>query len=442
MDNLKRKNQISDSDLQLFREQEINKILIKAEESKPTKFKLNLKVVMTFSVLLIALVSLSFILFKTPDNELKNFNVQSFSNNSYLLEADNEEFNLQFYYFANVVKHGVRTVYNTKYDYYLQYEYVSQDVIDHYDIEFNGFEYEGNRFFLEVLVNGTPSYMQVNFATDYETSWELTNLELENFKYDIEEIFRWIEAYPPELIGNNGNRPLYDIHSDVADLEDSKAKRNYITYVTNFYIPNNPIFEDNPKDYITISTNHVIIVDDENNFVESRFDKIWCIGTCVVDDIESIFTDLNSYFSFLLKDMPNNQFLPGTGYPIDRMTTESISGYIREIEFGDPYADPDNYYKDMYLLFEEIEGIEDLETVQSGTLRIQYSEAFGGDLELHDLDLFYYNNALISGPFYVNNIIDLEGAQIYDFMTVTFFDSNDQVIKELTFNFDSFYAPQ
>lgn len=286
--NYKREQQISNEELQSFRQIEINKIIAKTE----TKFNKGLLLKGFMSVMLsgaLVLVLLGVLL--SPDNssilpvdpsdptivnpeepmsekeedyEYKNgespyhhdINVDSQYDDTVipvfepkllvtevtptLFQAyvETEDFELEFTYDAHIVYEGTRQALNDEFDLYQRYVYAPLEVQNQIDITFDMIQADNYRYFLDVSVNGEHSYTQVSYFAPhngYTISGLETALDFEDFETDIEVLFHLIEKYPPVFKEDIYGIPKYDINPAITEVADARMVSNYTEYVTRFY---------------------------------------------------------------------------------------------------------------------------------------------------------------------------------------------------------------
>ncbi len=419
MDKYRRKETITDLEINIFKESEINKLIAKTSTSKKfNSYQKPLRI--AFSAFIIILLTTVSIIIFNPKDKL-DYDVISLSNNSYLVESITEESSFKLYYTASIVTPGERTNYNSLFDYYVPYNYVSDTIVHQQDITFNVFKLNKYRYFIEVKVNEVPTYLEIHFFKTADIDKILENLEIDDLEQDITDIYNLIAQYPPVINRNSAHPWVYDINPEIDALADSKAKRNYAEYVRNYYVDESlESDEDNEARYnhLTVYENHVIVVDNEGNITSSHFDFAYAFGVEI--NPNTLFSDYNSYFNFLAKD--DFRPLPGMGYNLENQN-HGVNGFVRTLEY-----DEKTY---IYTLISLINSDNILDHISYVIVTFDLVNPDLIDVNSFEIEPLYYNKALILPPvLLVPFIPDME---ILNSISYQFYDSEDNLMYEFDF---------
>lgn len=411
MDKLRRLKQITDNEINQFKESEIEIVL---NEVKPHKQenKKNARSIILSIVLVTILLLTTFIILENAFQK-PTYHIQQLSSNEFLLESVSDDESFQLYYKANVVKLGERTSYDNTFDYQVNYEYVDNQTMDLYDISFNAFKLNKYRYFLEVSINGDTEYIEIDYFNYHSFEIELIGLEIDDLETDISELFDLMNTYPP--IDRDG---YLQVNPYVTTSQDSKVKRNYITYINNYYIDEDLYQYVYRSDKLSITEHHVIVVDDNGDKVSSHFDFTYAFGDINHQELIHELSDFNENFFFYAKNQTNKIY----GFQNDLyLLDNSIEGYYRTIPLND------NYY------FYSVIDITDLTSVLENTDHIHFSYTLtdinNDQTNSITTSPMFYNQALIIPPMNIGNIT--YSNTLYNSFTIDFYDSNNELIYQI-----------
>ncbi|MFP4479007.1 MAG: hypothetical protein ACLFPM_06195 [Candidatus Izemoplasmatales bacterium] len=415
MNEFRRNKQISDKEINAFKEKEVNEILNQTSSLKKKHWFKRPMVIRGAFVLTTLLIILSIFILNQTEDKL-DYTVTKLSYNEYLIESEVDNQKLNLYYKASVIQPGQRVAYNDTFEYYTPYSYASDDIARQYKVDFNVFKLSQYRYFLEVNFNNESTYIRINYHRHQITHWLLVDLEIDDLEKDISDIYELIEKYPPQFHKMNLTVPTYLRHPDIDLLEDSKAKRNYIQYVeNNFYVP---------QDYN---------VDDSD--IDEREDQIFKVLARQMITVNELgeFIDSEIYYNKYYGDASFTEYLPDWGSGKDfsfYIVGEDSPFGITGSRLAPDTQDIGGYYK---------VGFHDQKLYLYSYISLPYSnidlsEAFYGEIEYTLTENFDY----------------LEGANEFEFLNnhhglvmpplVISDDINSNNISEIyNYNFDGFY---
>jgi hypothetical protein len=282
----KRTNQVTNDEINGFKQIEINKILINLEQ--PTRFYK--RRIMTFAISSVFILVLLMVLFnpkgdnalppdsndpsiidpndKEEDNTKFTLNITKVSNIQYLVEYQDEEYEFHLLYDAHVVYEGEVVSLSESFDMKMDYYYANEDIINSIDIQFNALKIDAFRYVLEVSINGENKYILLsNFPPHIGKTVSGLDLNIEDFEEDFIELFQMIKDYPPVFKEEKYNLPYYDINQEVLEYNDSRMIDNYTTYVTKYYYYE--YYQSSEFDETTnyIKVDQMIVLNDQNEII-------------------------------------------------------------------------------------------------------------------------------------------------------------------------------
>lgn len=431
MSNYRRKQQIHDDDIDAFKSMEIEKI--KSNVNTSSRFSRPIKTLFIvangIAVIVIALIIGGvFSGSNHPGNGNQLYTFERFSDDIYHLESKEEGFEFSLYYGIDIVHLGERTSYNSLFDYQVFYEYPNQDIVDSFDHQLDVYKHAPYLYFLKAEVNGEATYLEVNYFKDAREDHTLDALTIDNFEDDLKAMMTLLETYPPVL----SNEGVYLPHEDLNDLADSTAKDNYLTYIANYYEEENTYTEEDISTQPgtrTIYKNHVVIVDDDGDIEDKRFDTSMVYGDTNTDPTDILERPYNDYLTF---------------YPVDRSSPYQGFG---SVDYASYSNDVDGWFKttlydnrDLYIYsaiyLEDNESLKDTDYV---TVDYHINDGFNDEQDVLTISPFIYNNALIIPPTYIDVIIIeryIEFHDVFEHIEIILYDERDTVLKTITLTHD------
>jgi len=421
MDNYRRKQTITDEQINQFIEVEVAKIVEYPDilTQKLKFYKKPLAIVLGIVATMILVISLG--LFIRP--ETPNFDVTELSNHRYLMSSIEADISLELYYGSMVVMEASRISLNDLFDYKSLYMYAPEELMDDYPVEFSAYKI-GYRYFLMAEVNGEVSVAEVDYFVTSQIVLSLDLLEIDDLNRDIRSLFDWIVMYPPVLSTTSAYPTPFDVNPEVNSLPDSIEKRNYVNYVENYYKDDSSYSpEDNQDRSETISVflQHAIVVNSEGKFASASFAG-WSVTFNVPISIDGQFapmTDLNQFFAFY----PKNQSSPlfGMSYNVAD-EEENISFSLFQTEYLD------NVY--LYGLFDFNSTSIDLSQVARVDFEYTLIEQFGSQTEVLTLTPFIYNRALVIPITQILTDSNPIPYPLFTTFTLKFYDESNNIITQ------------
>lgn len=390
MKKYRRNRQISDHEIEAFKEREIEKIKA-GITSSPSKKRPERILLFAKMSLGIALLVVGLFLFwpegETPANDTHTFT--KLNETAYIFEVEEEAFGFSFYYDFDIVKQGERKNHDDVFDYHVPFLYASESIVETFDIELNLFKYDMFNYYLEIVVNDDVRYLEVNYFKHHHDSMMLDHLAIEDFEADLKALNTWLEDYPPVQV--DANVDIFAPHPDVASLEDSREKANYLAYVEHYYTEENTYGEEDigtsPKPAYILQR-HQLLVGDEGRVIDTDFVTAYAYGE--VDSLPEHLQEFNHnrFFAF---------------YPVgrDRPYSASTLDYDKEIHGFHGFFRMQRYEEETPYIYSAIyldHAPETFADVHSVTIDYTLTETFDNDEGTFTEETFIYNRALILPP--------------------------------------------
>ncbi|MBI9010330.1 MAG: hypothetical protein JEZ05_09930 [Tenericutes bacterium] len=421
MEDFRFKRKISDADIDQFKQSEIKNIVSYTKE-KPSYPNRKLKYALSFSLLAILILSIGITILTNKDNNY--LNIQQVSATEYIVDASyNGEYNFNLYYTSHIVYENPIEIYDETFGYRQPYSYASQDVQDTFDINFNIFIMNKYTYFLEASVNGENTYMEVDYYPSFGTIKFLDNLEIENFEEEMNAIYNWINAYPPTLTAaNDFSGYIYSPNPLTDDLEDSKGKRNYVTYVENYYQNG----DDDNRPFSSIGSimpafvvNNLVILNTDNTIADNTY-SIDLTNTQLANSKKDNY--INNQFKFYTLDdeLPFGGGATFLGVGSDTGTIILRDGILDNSRYVSAFCYIDSIQVD----------INDTTYVE---ISYELHEIYGSVQNNITIDTMTYNDYLIIPPFSVIDETDPRIVSLFNNIKISFYNSDSVLLYELEF---------
>ncbi len=419
MKNYRKNNIYTDEEINLFQEQEINKTLSNTSTSIRSKSIFRYAGALT----LVVLIVLTIILTTGNDDPVDYLNIQQISATEFSAQSSVDGSLFYFYYDAYIVQESEKIKYNDRYEYNQQYTYAPQDLQDNISIDFDIFKYNEYRHFLETSINGEKTYYEIDSFPAYMQSIKVEGLEIDDFEVDIREMYYLINQYPPVCISKEYNSS-YEPHPDIQYLEDSKAKRNYITYVQNNYAYEFEFENDDPSSEATTSTwvlSNLIILDETGLITESKHHSGVYGGSHVSLDSISDLAD-NSFSFYIIGDDKVLRDATMT-YKNDDQNIVGTHTLFTDLELSKKFA---------YFSFDTKKSNTDLSSVSKIEFTFEAHGIYGEPVEQSvTMDFITYRNFIITGPIEIAESDQPNIVSYYRYYSFKLLDHDNQIIYEL-----------
>lgn len=425
MNKYRRKDQITNEEMQSFREIEMNKILQKTILSVKEKPSRRMKLIPSImvSLLLIIAVIVTFNL-SNPENPIIEpsslFTITEVSANSFVVKDIKEKSSFNFYYNSHIVFRNDKISYNELFNYNFEYQYVPEEFVTNVDVDIDAFPIGSYRYFISITVNGETRYNEIDVFNDHSRDIGIFGLEIINYEDDINELFSLLDKFPPLLDEvTSWGAPKYLPNENVDLIDDDRMKSNYLTYVEHFYI-SDTFYEGEPEGTETVVKDAIIIVDNDGNYITqttytSLYDSEIVTPDGSLKTIEQGFNFYNADGSSILAYMMD-QFSYQTDDIIGRVTNFQSKGYryfYTYVDISDSTVDLSNvaYVKYTYKLGSKfVDPYIEKEVI---------------------VNAFYHQGDLIIPP--VNASIDENDIMygLFSKLALTFYDEDDEIIYDI-----------
>lgn len=451
MDKYRKQDMFSDEEINLFSQNEKEKILTRIEhkEATPkeapnwllraTSLIIAIIVIAIFAVLVPNWFDNGSLVTTTTEANGNDTSTSTQNNGNYLdviqlnattfmVTSSSPSYDLNFYFDFKVVYEAEKTSLNTDFDYSMSYVPVPGDVVDSIDLQLDVFRVGDYRYYAQYSYDGQTFYTEaILFPYEgftYTKVSQLNSMDFVDFQADIQDVFNLIEDYPPTLITlSEHGYQRFEPNPNIDEIGDQRRIDNYNTYVSNIYMDDSYCVEGEEKTEQTELVNQLIVLDSENTVMRSSFSSM---GYDRLVDYEEIENNIENYFNFYAKD--SMIALRNSTFELNQLDGD-ISGQRVVFKYDD------NIY--VYFRFDLEATVPDLST----TTTVKYTYRLSGIYDSESLvqepviQAFAFEGNLILEPLlvvepdpYPNGLSNL-----FREMQIDFYDSEDNLIYTMNF---------
>lgn len=424
MEQYRKKDVMSDIELESFKQIEIDKIRTSINNKVDNKRNLKRMFPISLSVSLASiLIVIIAITIGNSSQQSPNylFKITKVSASEYMVEYESDDQRFYFYYKAFVVYENDTIPYDDQFDYNMRYDYVPEDILSQVEIEFDAFRLDDYRYFLESSINGETRYTEVDFYPALIKDKAIEGLDIIDFENDMKDIYDLIEKYPPVFYDTNEyGTPIYAINSGINEIEDQRRVSNYSQYVENYYEQENFYGEAEGSEVITYMIDNLIVLDSSNVIEKNYYNTHLYSGSHISPDE---VVDLVDYsFSFYSK---------GEKYPVVggawylKGYSSDVNGKITNFQYnGNRYV---------FIVIDVDESNIDFSSVSEVKYIYRLHGIYDFNKTLREVsnEVFIHEGNLVVAPLVVAEEDDDRMVSLFSYFEIEFYDQEGTLIYEL-----------
>lgn len=424
----KRPKQVTDKEINSFKEIEINKITSSIQnQNRGQIFKYKYQYISLILVIAITLTVFGL----TRNNELpyipntpyiqdEFFTVEKLDNQTFQMLTTTENTYMEFYYNGYIVYENDFNILGD-YQYNQRYTEVPDEIKSQININFDAFSIGEYKYFLEIDVEGDVRYYYIEVYGTRSYSTYITGFdETLDFEDSIRDIFSLIEEYPPVFVEENYGGPVYRINENISEIEDQARIERYTNFVERYYKADD-YFTFEASEYTTIITYDNVVILTQDNQVESNHSYTSSTTT------QSSYLKENDV-AFLTKQTKfyplGQEYVSSSAMPLSQID-ENLAGYLTEFIHNQEKHAYLVIYKDQSIALNNVDYVE-------VTYKIKSQFQTDPQTQTITLDTIHYNDALLVEAYAYTEYLESYSTSVFSNYEITFYDAIGNLIYHLT----------